>query len=226
MEWLKQFIEFFLHFDDKLAFIIQNYGVWTYAFLFVIIFCETGLVIAPLLPGDSLLFAAGTFAALGHLNLALLLILFIVAAILGDAANYGFGYFLGPKAFADPKSKIFRPEYLEKTQYFYDKYGGKTIIIARFMPIVRTFAPFVAGVGKMRYRTFLFYNIVGAILWVTVCTLVGYLFGNIPIIKKNFEFAILGIIGISVLPMAIELLKHRMEQKKTAKPEVVASEAE
>lgn len=228
MEWLKQFIEFFLHFDDKLAFIIQNYGVWTYAFLFVIIFCETGLVIAPLLPGDSLLFAAGTFAALGHLNLALLLVLFIVAAILGDAANYGFGYFLGPKAFANPKSKIFRPEYLEKTQYFYDKYGGKTIIIARFMPIVRTFAPFVAGVGKMRYRTFLFYNIVGAILWVTVCTLIGYLFGNIPIIKKNFEFAILGIIGISVLPMAIELLKHRMEQKKKPAPlpETVGTEAE
>lgn len=212
----KQFVSFFLHLDEHLNSIIQTYGTWTYIILFLIIFCETGLVVAPLLPGDSLLFAAGTFAASGSLNLGLVLALLLIAAILGDAVNYWIGNLLGPKVFKNPDSRIFKQEYLEKTQKFYDKYGTKTIIIARFVPIVRTFAPFVAGIGKMKYSTFLTYNIIGAILWVLSCTLLGYFFGNIPIIKENFELAIFGIIGISVLPVAIEMWKHRSEKKQAA----------
>jgi membrane-associated protein len=212
----KQFVSFFLHLDEHLNSIIQTYGTWTYIILFLIIFCETGLVVAPLLPGDSLLFAAGTFAASGSLNLGLVLALLLIAAILGDAVNYWVGNLLGPKVFKNPDSRIFKQEYLEKTQKFYDKYGTKTIIIARFVPIVRTFAPFVAGIGKMKYSTFLTYNIIGAVLWVLSCTLLGYFFGNIPIVKENFELAIFGIIGISVLPVAIEMWKHRSEKKQAA----------
>jgi membrane-associated protein len=212
----KQFVSFFLHLDEHLNSIIQTYGTWTYIILFLIIFCETGLVVAPLLPGDSLLFAAGTFAASGSLNLGLVLALLLIAAILGDAVNYWVGNLLGPKVFKNPDSRIFKQEYLEKTQNFYDKYGTKTIIIARFVPIVRTFAPFVAGIGKMKYSTFLTYNIIGAVLWVLSCTLLGYFFGNIPIVKENFELAIFGIIGISVLPVAIEMWKHRSEKKQAA----------
>jgi membrane-associated protein len=212
----REFISFFLHLDEHLNSIIQTYGTWTYIILFLIIFCETGLVVAPLLPGDSLLFAAGTFAASGSLNLGLVLALLLIAAILGDAVNYWVGNLLGPKVFKNPDSRIFKQEYLEKTQKFYDKYGTKTIIIARFVPIVRTFAPFVAGIGKMKYSTFLTYNIIGAVLWVLSCTLLGYFFGNIPIVKENFELAIFGIIGISVLPVAIEMWKHRSEKKQAA----------
>jgi membrane-associated protein len=212
----KQFVSFFLHLDEHLNSIIQTYGTWTYIILFLIIFCETGLVVAPLLPGDSLLFAAGTFAASGSLNLGLVLTLLLIAAILGDAVNYWIGNLLGPKVFNNPDSRIFKQEYLEKTQGFYDKYGSKTIIIARFVPIVRTFAPFVAGIGKMKYSTFLTYNIIGAVLWVLSCTLLGYFFGNIPIVKDNFELAIFGIIGISVLPVMIEMWKHRSDKKRAA----------
>lgn len=214
MDFLAQFVDLFLHLDDHLKVVIQNYGGWTYAILFLIIFCETGLVVTPFLPGDSLLFAAGTFAALGDLNFFYLLMLLTVAAILGDAANYWIGYLVGPKVFKKEDSLFFKQAYLEKTQAYYDKYGGKTIILARFVPIVRTFAPFVAGIGKMQYRTFFLYNVVGAILWVGACATAGYLFGNIPFVKKNFEIAILGIIFISVLPMAFEFFKHRQEKHR------------
>lgn len=214
MEYLHQFIDLFLHLDEHMQGVIQNYGMWTYAVLFLIIFCETGLVVTPFLPGDSLLFAAGTFAALGDLNMAYLFFLLVTAAILGDAVNYWIGFFVGPKVFRKEKSMFFKKAYLDKTQAFYEKYGAKTIILARFVPIVRTFAPFVAGIGRMKYRTFFLYNVVGAIAWVAICALAGYLFGNIPFVKKNFEIAILGIIFISVLPMGIEFLKHYRDKKR------------
>lgn len=224
MEFLSQFIDLFLHLDEHMKVVIQNYGMWTYAVLFLIIFCETGLVVTPFLPGDSLLFAAGTFAAIGDLNMAFLFMLLVIAAILGDALNYWVGFFAGPKVFRKDKSIFFKKAYLDKTQAFYEKYGGKTIILARFVPIVRTFAPFVAGIGRMKYRTFFLYNVVGAIAWVGICGLAGYLFGNIPIVKENFEIAILGIIFISVLPMGLEFLKHQRDKKKASEDELSAPE--
>ncbi|PKL78083.1 MAG: hypothetical protein CVV27_03940, partial [Candidatus Melainabacteria bacterium HGW-Melainabacteria-1] len=187
MDFLAQFVSFFLHLDEHLKSVIQNYGGWTYAILFLIIFCETGLVVTPFLPGDSLLFAAGTFAALGDLNFGFLCLLLSVAAVLGDAVNYSIGHVVGPKVFHKEDSFFFKKAYLDKTQAFYDKYGGKTIILARFVPIVRTFAPFVAGIGRMKYREFFAYNVIGALLWVGICAGGGYLFGNIPIVQKNFE---------------------------------------
>ena len=199
-----------------MAHVIQNYGALTYAILFLIIFCETGLVVTPFLPGDSLLFAAGTFAAIGNLNMTFLFLLLTAAAILGDAANYWIGYVVGPKVFRKEKSIFFKQAYLDKTNAFYEKYGGKTIILARFVPIIRTFAPFVAGIGKMPYQTFFLYNVIGAIVWVGSCSLAGYFFGQIPIIKENFEFAVLGIILISVLPMVFEFIKHFRDKKKAA----------
>ncbi|PIQ26258.1 hypothetical protein COW36_15295 [bacterium (Candidatus Blackallbacteria) CG17_big_fil_post_rev_8_21_14_2_50_48_46] len=219
MEFLSQIINLFLHLDKHLQTVIETYGIWTYLILFVIIFCETGLVVTPFLPGDSLLFAAGTFAALGSLNIAIVLGLLAFAAILGDAVNYWIGYKLGPAVFEKPKSKIFKREYLEKTQAFYAKYGGRAIIFARFVPIVRTFAPFVAGIGKMQYTRFLTYNVIGALLWVGLCALGGFLFGNIPIVKKNFELAILGIIALSVLPMLIEYLRHKKTKPERSQQE-------
>lgn len=216
MELFSQFIDLFLHLDEHMANVIQNYGTLTYAILFLIIFCETGLVVTPFLPGDSLLFAAGTFAAIGNLNMAFLFLLLTGAAILGDAVNYWVGFILGPKVFRKEKSLFFKQAYLDKTNAFYEKYGGKTIILARFVPIVRTFAPFVAGIGKMPYRTFFFYNVVGAVLWVAICSLAGYFFGQIPVIKENFELAVLGIIFVSVLPMGFEFLKHLQDKKKAA----------
>lgn len=213
MEFLSQFVDLFLHLDEHMKMVIQNYGTWTYAVLFLIIFCETGLVVTPFLPGDSLLFAAGTFAAIGDLNIAFIFLLLSIAAILGDAVNYWIGFLMGPKVFRKEKSLFFKQAYLDKTQAFYEKYGGKTIILARFVPIVRTFAPFVGGVGRMKYRIFFMYNVIGALLWVFVCSISGYLFGNIPIVQKNFELAILGIIFVSVLPMAFEFWKHRSAQK-------------
>ena len=214
MELLSQFVDLFLHLDEHMAHVIQNYGTLTYAILFLIIFCETGLVVTPFLPGDSLLFAAGTFAAIGNLNMTFIFLLLSGAAILGDATNYWIGYIVGPKVFRKEKSFFFKQAYLDKTNTFYEKYGGKTIILARFVPIVRTFAPFVAGIGKMPYQTFFLYNVVGGIIWVAVCSLAGYFFGQIPVIKENFELAVLGIIFISVLPMAFEFLKHVQEKKK------------
>lgn len=209
MEFIKDFIGLFLHLDAHLQTVIQTYGTWTYFILFLIVFCETGLVVTPILPGDSLLFAAGAFAASGSLDLKWLLILLVAAAVLGDAVNYAVGHFMGPKVFSQPDSRFLKKEYLDRTHQFYEKYGGKTIIIARFVPIVRTFAPFVAGVGGMTYAKFASYNVIGGLLWVSVCELAGYAFGNIPVVKENFTLVILGIIFVSILPGIIEYLRQR-----------------
>jgi membrane-associated protein len=211
VEFIKDFIDLFLHLDTHLQTVIQSYGTWTYVILFLIIFCETGLVVTPILPGDSLLFAAGAFAATGSLDLAWLLILLTVAAVLGDAVNYAIGHFMGPKVFSQPDSRFLKKEYLDRTHEFYEKYGGKTIIIARFVPIVRTFAPFVAGVGSMTYAKFASYNVIGGLLWVGVCVLAGYAFGNIPVVQENFTLVILGIIFVSILPGIIEFLRQRQQ---------------
>lgn len=204
-----KFVNIFLHLDKYLGAVIQDYGNWTYLILFAILFCETGLVVTPILPGDSLLFAIGTFCALGYLDLWKTLALLSVAAVLGDTVNYWIGHKIGPKVFHYNDSRIFRKEYLEKTHRFYEKYGGKTIVIARFVPIVRTFAPFVAGVGAMTYWKFLTYNVAGGLLWVFSVTLAGYYFGNIPVVKNNFTMVIMGIIVVSILPGVVEYLRHR-----------------
>ncbi len=208
VEATKYVVDLFLHLDKYLDVVIAQYGSWTYGILFLIIFLETGLVITPILPGDSLLFAAGTFAARGSLDLASLLVLLTVAAILGDALNYSIGYFLGEKLLSS-NSRFLKREYLEKTQSFYQRYGGKTIIMARFVPIVRTFAPFMAGVGRMGYIQFATYNVIGAIAWIGVCTLAGYFFGALPIVKDNFTLVVLGIVFVSILPAMIEILRSR-----------------
>lgn len=200
---LSSVLEVFLHLDRVLGDVILRFGVWSYALLFVVIFCETGLVITPFLPGDSLLFAAGTFAALGSFQIFWLFLLLVIAAILGDTVNYWIGRSCGASF------TWIRPEYLEKTRSFYERYGGKTIILSRFVPIVRTFAPFVAGIGQMRYSTFVAYNIIGAVVWVGLFTLGGYFFGNLPVIRKHFTIAILGIIFLSILPGAIEIIRAR-----------------
>lgn len=211
MEFIKDFIDLFLHLDTHLNTVILDYGMWTYLILFVIVFCETGLVVTPILPGDSLLFAAGAFAASGSLDLTWLLLLLTSAAVLGDAVNYAVGHFMGPKVFSQQDSRIFKKEYLDRTHQFYEKYGGKTIIIARFVPIVRTFAPFVAGVGSMTYAKFASYNIIGGVVWVGVCVLAGYAFGNLPVVKENFTLVILGIIFVSILPGIIEYWRQRQQ---------------
>ncbi len=213
MDFITGAIDLFLHLDEYLQEIIVNYGAWTYAILFVVIFVETGLVVMPFLPGDSLLFAAGTFAALGSFNVWGLIGLLIVAAVLGDAVNYSIGHYLGDRAY---NIKWIKKEYLEKTHAFFEKHGGKAIFLARFVPIVRTFAPFVAGIGKMSYAYFATYNIVGGVTWVFLFTLLGFFFGNIPFVKKNFELVIIVIILLSVLPMVYEWLKARREAKPTA----------
>jgi len=211
MELLREFIDFFLHLDVHLAEIIERFGAGAYAILFLIVFCETGLVVTPFLPGDSLLFAAGAFAALGSFELVPLMVLLIVAAIAGDTVNYWIGARIGPRAFSG-NVRFLKQEYLVRTTEFYEKHGGKTIVLARFIPIVRTFAPFVAGVGRMNYGRFLAYNVVGAVIWVTLFTLAGFYFGNIPAVKENFTLVILAIIGVSVLPIAIEMLKARRRE--------------
>ena len=208
MEIINFFIDFILHLDQHLNEIIQNYGAWTYALLFLIVFMETGFVVTPFLPGDSLLFAAGTFAALGSLNVWLLWALLFIAAVLGDTVNYWIGNKVGPRAF-EQDIRFLKREYLERTQHFYEKHGGKTIVLARFVPIVRTFAPFVAGVGTMNYSRFIVYNLLGAFLWTGIFLLLGYFFGNIPFVKKNFELVIVGIILVSVVPMVIEFVRSR-----------------
>jgi len=214
MDLIHWFVDFFLHLDQHLAEVIQQYGRTTYLILFLIVFLETGLVVTPILPGDSLLFAAGAFAALGHLRLWPLFFLLCVAAILGDTVNYAIGARIGPKVFSYSKSRFFNPDHLKKTHEFYEKYGGKTIIIARFVPIVRTFAPFVAGVGQMSYRQFIGYNVIGGVLWVSICVFAGYFFGNLPFVKKNFSVVVIVIVLISLLPAVIEYLKHRAEAKR------------
>ena len=222
MEFLKSIVDLFLHLDEYLNVVIQNYGGWTYALLFVVIFIETGLVITPFLPGDSLLFAAGTFAALGSLNIYFMWGLLFVAAVLGDTVNYWIGHKLGLAIFDTQNrflKKVLKKEYLAKTEAFYEKHGGKTIVLARFVPIVRTFAPFVAGVGTMEYGRFISYNIFGGFLWVTLFLFMGNFFGNIPFVKANFELVIIGIILVSVVPMFVEYWKARKENKtKAAEP--------
>ena len=215
MDFARGLIDFVLHLDVHLAEIIQKYGAQTYALLFLIVFLETGVVVTPILPGDSLLFAAGSFAGIGALSLWPVFAVCVAAAILGDTANYAIGAYLGPKVFHYPKSRFFNPDHLRKTHEFYEKYGGKTIIIARFIPIVRTFAPFVAGVGKMSYAYFLSYNVVGGLLWVSVCVFAGYFFGNLPFVKKNFSVVIIAIVAISLLPAVVEYLKHRAAKKRS-----------
>lgn len=213
MEILLQVADYFLHVGDYLGMIIDAFGPLTYVILFGVIFAETGLVVTPFLPGDSLLFVVGAFAGLGYLNIFVVYVVLLAAAILGDTVNYWLGNKLGPKVFSKNNSRIFNKEYLEKTREFYDKYGAKTIIIARFVPIVRTFAPFVAGVGKMHYSTFLKYNVVGAFIWVTSLTLAGYFLGNNSFVKKNLEIAIFAIIGLSLLPMVFEFVKHKLSKR-------------
>ncbi len=209
MELLKKFVDLFLHLDVHLGQVISQYGTLTYGILFAIVFCETGLVVTPVLPGDSLLFAAGSFAALGNLKVTWLIPLLFVACLMGDLVNYTIGKFLGARLFSKPDSRFFKREYLERTHAFYEKHGAKTIIMARFVPIVRTFAPFVAGMGSMRFRTYISYCVGGALLWVTLCTGAGYLFGNIPMVKKNFTLVILAIILLSISPAIIGWLRSR-----------------
>jgi len=214
MQVIKFLIDFILHLDVHLGQIISNYGTLTYALLFIIIFVETGLVVTPFLPGDSILFAVGAFAALGSLNLFVLLTLLTLAAIFGDTVNYWIGHFFGEKLVANPKVPI-RKEHIEQTQKFFDKYGGKTIVLARFVPIVRTFAPFVAGIGKMDYGKFISFNVIGGIFWVVLVTLAGYFFGNIPIVKDNFSMVIIAIILISIAPMIIQALISKFKKTKS-----------
>ena len=209
MELLKGFTDILLNLDKHLDLVIRNYGFWTYGIFFLIIFLETGLVVTPFLPGDSLLFAGGTFAALGSLDAKWLVIFLSIAAIAGDTLNYWIGYTVGPKVFSKEKSRFLNKEYLHRTHQFYEKYGGKTIILARFIPIIRTFAPFVAGVGSMTYGRFITYNIVGGIGWVVILVFGGYFFGTIPFVKHNFSLVIAGIIFLSILPGIIEFLRHR-----------------
>ena len=206
-------IDFILHIDQHLASLSSAYGPWIYGILFLIIFCETGLVVTPFLPGDSLLFAAGGIAALGEMNIHLMVAILLAAAILGDAVNFMIGKYFGAKLFANPDSKIFRRAYLDKTHAFYEKHGGKTIIIARFVPIVRTFAPFVAGMGNMHYGKFIRYNVIGAILWVVLFSYAGYFFANIPVVKNNLGLVLAAIIVLSILPGVVEVIRARRANK-------------
>ena len=210
---LASLIDFILHIDQHLIELTQTYGLWIYAILFLIVFCETGLVVTPFLPGDSLLFAAGAVAALGGMNVHIAAALLLAAAVIGDAANFAIGKYFGEKLFAKPDSRVFKREYLDKTHAFYEKYGGKTIILARFVPIVRTFAPFVAGMGNMHYGRFIRYNIIGALMWVGLLTYAGYFFGELPVVKNNFGLVVIGIIVVSVLPMAVEIAKAKWGKK-------------
>jgi len=214
MEALTKIVDIFLHLDKHLAPILQTYGVWTYLLLFVIIFCETGLVVTPFLPGDSLLFAAGAFAADGSLSIWLLLGILIAAAVIGDTVNYWVGHFLGARLLAVRKFRLVKPEHLAYTHEFYEKYGGKTIIIARFVPIVRTLAPFVAGLGTMSYRRFMSYNVIGGVAWVVICTMAGYLFGNLPFVKDNFSLVVLAIIVLSLVPGIWEIWRSRTVSRR------------
>jgi membrane-associated protein len=216
MDLLLTFIDLFIHLDEHLNTVILTYGTWTYMLLFLIIFIETGLVVTPFLPGDSLLFAAGTFAGLGSLNVFLLFALLSGAAILGDTVNYWIGHYIGPRAFSG-NIRFLKKEYLIRTHEFYEKHGGKTIILARFIPIIRTFAPFVAGIGEMTYGRFISYNVIGGVAWVALFTFGGYFFGNLTFVQNNFTFVVLAIILISVMPAVIEFIKERVRVSQKAK---------
>lgn len=215
---VSELLDWFLHVDDQLVEIANNYQGWTYAILFAIVFCETGLVVTPFLPGDSLLFAAGAVAANPKtgLNVWYLCGLLFVAAVLGDTVNYHVGRYLGPRVLSGKLSRWLNPKHLEKTQHFFEYYGAKTIVLARFVPIVRTFAPFVAGIGKMDYRKFLFYNVVGGAFWVMSMTFAGYWFGNWPIVKENFELVVIAIVFVSILPAMIEYARHWYQARRLA----------
>lgn len=206
---MQTLIQLFLHLDTSLASIVQQYGLWTYMIVFIMIFCETGLVITPFLPGDSLLFVLGAFSAVGIFDLPLVMAIVIIAGILGDTTNYHVGKIIGPKIFHSDTSRFLNKKHLIQTQKFYETYGSKAIVIARFMPIVRTFAPFVAGVGKMEYRTFFLWNITGAILWAVSFILGGYFFGNIPFVQKNLTLMVMIIIAASLVPPLIEYFRKR-----------------
>jgi membrane-associated protein len=219
MQLILNLIDIFLHLDKYLGAIIQDYGTLTYLLLFIVIFMETGLVVTPFLPGDSLIFAAGAFAGLGSLNPLLIFGLLGFAAILGDTANYWIGHYIGPRAFSG-SIRFLKKEYLDRTHAFYEKHGGKTIILARFIPIIRTFAPFVAGVGAMTYGKFISYNIIGGLLWVAVFTFMGYFFGNLPIVQENFSLVIIAIILISIMPAVIEFVKEKLRQRKAVPPPI------
>ncbi len=216
METLWQLIDLFLHLDDHLAPFIEQYGAWTYALLFAIVFCETGLVVTPILPGDSLLFAAGAFAATGALSLPTLIILLIAAAILGDSVNYAVGQFLGPRLLAMKRFRPVKPQHLAYTHEFFERYGGKTIVIARFVPIVRTLAPFVAGLGQMTYRRFMLYNVTGAVAWVVSCTVAGYAFGNLPFVRDNFSLVVVAVVLLSLTPALWEMERSRRLRRRSA----------
>lgn len=214
MGLLAKLLDFVLHLDKHLSTLIQTYGLWTYLILFLVIFCETGLVVTPFLPGDSLLFAAGTFAAAKALHVGWLFLILSAAAIIGDTVNYWIGHFFGPKIFHKEKTRFFKKEYLDRTHRFYEKYGAETIIIARFVPIIRTFAPFVAGIGRMTYWKFISYNVIGGIGWVALFVFGGYFFGNIPLVRKNFGLVIIAIIIISTIPAVVEFFRHRREGRQ------------
>ena len=216
MEFLHLVIDFILHIEVHLDYLIQTYHTWTYLILFMIIFCETGVVVLPFLPGDSLLFAIGAFAARGSFDFWTISITLLIAAIIGDSLNYSIGKYVGPKVFHKADSKFFSKGHLLKAQAFYEKYGAKTIIIARFIPIVRTFAPFVAGIGEMTYKKFMTYNVVGAVAWIFIFIPLGYFFGNLPFIQSNFKLVMIAIIVISVLPPIIEFIRERNKTKSMA----------
>lgn len=213
MELLALFIDIVLNLDDHLQALVAAHGAWIYLILFLIVFCETGLVVTPFLPGDSLLFVAGTVAAAGGMDIHLLVVLLIIAAILGDAVNYSVGHYIGPRIFSHGESRWLNPQHLQRAHAFYEKHGGKTIIIARFVPIIRTYAPFVAGAASMTYPKFALYNVSGAVLWVVSLGYAGYFFGNIPLIKDNLTVVIIGIIILSILPGVVEILRQRNAEK-------------
>ncbi len=214
MEFIKGIIDFIIHIDKHLAYIVQSFGAWTYLMLFGIIFAETGLVVTPFLPGDSLLFAVGAFAAADALNIYWAFLILVLAAVIGDSANYTVGKFFGEALLQKAGSRFLKKEYIDRTHRFFEKYGGKTIVLARFVPIVRTFAPFVAGLGKMRYVYFFTYNVMGGILWVAIFVFGGFFFGNLPFVRKNFTLVIFAIVVISILPGVIEFMRHRRGKAK------------
>ena len=209
MDLFSGFFDLILHLDQHLRELAQSYGSWIYAVLFLIVFLETGVVVAPFLPGDSLLFVAGTLAAAGELNVHALVLLLIAAAIVGDSLNYSIGRYLGPRVFRFDDSRFFKRAYVDRTHAFFERHGGKAIIIARFVPIIRTYAPFVAGIGAMSYRRFLMFNVTGAVLWVALLTYAGFFFGNLPLVRNNLTAVILGIIVLSVMPAIIEIWRAR-----------------
>jgi membrane-associated protein len=211
---LAQFVDIVLHVDRYLGPILRDYGGLTYILMFLLVFCETGLVVTPFLPGDSVIFALGALAAAGGLEIGWLALVLMSAAVLGDTVNYAIGKKLGPAVFKSEKSRFFKKEYLDRTHAFYEKYGGLTIILARFMPIIRTFAPFVAGIGKMRYARFLAYNLIGAVVWVSIFLSCGYFFGTLPFVQKNFSMVTLGIIVVSFLPPLATAIRARYGAKK------------